>query len=200
VAPRVAPRWFSRLGWSPEWAPELSPTWPVSRVVSRVASRVVSRVVSPVADPGANPLASPFSLLGVILLRCLSILLKSPKRVFKGSRREAGILGIRFRTVGIINGPGRPFSYTGVCEIIVAIDFVCGLPSRGPSLFQCCAHAALECKGVRNNRRLLHGLFFEIDNFEIGGPGGLTGNEYKTFRGRRLFRTHRSRVTTEFLI
>ena len=109
-------------------------------------------------------------------------------------------MGIRFRTVGIINGPGRPFSYTGVCEIIVAIDFVCGLPSRGPSLFQCCAHAALECKGVRNNRRLLHGLFFEIDNFEIGGPGGLTGNEYKTFRGRRLFRTHRSRVTTEFLI
>ena len=28
----------------------------------------------------------------------------------------------------------------------------------------------------------------------------MTGNEYKTFRGRRLFRTHRSRVTTEFLI
>ena len=145
--------------WRPEWppagspdsaglpsGPPLPPIWLVSRVVSRVDSRVVSRVVSSVADPRANPLASPFSLLGVILLRCLSILLKSPKRVFKGSRREAGILGIRFRTVGIINGPGRPFSYTGVCEIIVAIDFVCGLPSRGPSLFQCCAHAAFECK------------------------------------------------------
>ncbi len=92
---------------------------------------------------------------------------------------------------------------TGVCERIVASVLFGCVPSRGPSLFQCCAHAALECKVVRNNRRRLHGLLSGIANFDIGGPRGLTGNECETCRGRRLFRTHQyhfSKIEIKFWV